>query len=181
MIFTGVKSLSIPEGVVKKIDSNGIVLWEEPATYKNWAHFAVDTDKSLYNGCGYMAGYRLNSSGVVKELSGAIHSGYIPFNKGDIIRASGSTDVVTSGGHYFVLCDENFAVLASTTLSNATAASFYGATYVLGDNGLYMLTLNTGKAGSNASNNVSKAKYFRISFAKCTPEIFVITVNEEIA
>lgn len=182
MIFSNVKSLSIPEGMVRKIELNGTALWEESATYKNWAKYAIDANGSLYNGCGYIADYRLNSSGATVAASGAIHSGYIPFTYGDIIRASGSTaESVTAGGHYFVLCDDTFAVLASTTMSNTTSASFYGASYELQDNGFYKITLDTSKAGVNTLSVIQKAKYFRISFAQCKPGDFVITVNEEIA
>lgn len=183
MDFSNIKAITIPEGIVTKIVSGGVTLWQAIiATYKNWVKYSTESDGvTIYNGgLGCMYGFRMNSSGDVKEQTGANHTGYIPMTFGDVIRAKGSTGAVGSSGHYFTIYDETFARLASTTMSNATNANFYSATYVQQADGRYMATIDTGKAGATALSNIQKAKYFRISFSNCKTEDFIVTVNEEI-
>lgn len=93
--FTGVKAISIPEGVVKQIvlKSDGVILWK--GGYKNWLPEATTTDrKTIYGGDyngdgtpdGYMTGRRLSSSGSDTSQSGMCCSGFIPAKAGDILR-----------------------------------------------------------------------------------------------
>ncbi len=97
MIFTGVKSITIPEGSVKKITANGVVLWEKKAGYINMIPLATAADGktiygSDYNGDGvndgYLKGQRLSSSG--STASGVAlpmaTSGFIPVKEGDTFR-----------------------------------------------------------------------------------------------
>lgn len=89
--FTGVKAITIPEGVVKQITrkSDGVVLWK--AGYKNWVKYSTTNDgKTIYNGGkGYKDGYRLRSGGAEQSTSGASHTGFIPVKGGDVVRISG--------------------------------------------------------------------------------------------
>ena len=177
--FDNAKAVTFARKAVAKLELGGKKIWEA-VTYKNWAKFAIDTDGSLYNGLGYMEDYRMSSSGGVSALSGAIHSGYIPVEYGDVIRASGSTAAVGQSGNYLTLYDASFSRLRTETMSNCTAASFFSATYVKGDDGFYTITIDTNKTGATMASAMQNAAYFRISFGKCEPENFVITVNEEI-
>lgn len=69
---------------------NGNVIWEKPASYKNWVPYSIDTDGSIYNGgLGYKNGYRIRSGGAEGELASSAHTGFIPVKGGDIIRISG--------------------------------------------------------------------------------------------
>lgn len=182
MDFSQIISCAIPNGETVKIEVNGAVIWElaETEAYKNWANYAIDTNGSLYNDCGYMEDYRLNSSGVAKQLTGAIHSGFIPVVYGDVILAKGCTAAIGSGGNYFGIYDENFTLLSILTMSVLSGANYCSATYQLQSDGFYMLTVDTSKAGATLLANMKKAKYFRVSFGACEPENFIITVNEEI-
>lgn len=87
MNFANIKTLTITEGVVKKIEVNGAVLWEEPASYKNWVFYSTEADgKTIYNGGkGYKDGYRVRSGGAEGESANCTITGYIPYTKGDII------------------------------------------------------------------------------------------------
>lgn len=64
-------------------------------SYTNQLPISTDTDGSVYNGVGYQAGYRLNSSGVVKEITESYFdaavctTGFIPCAVGDTIRIRG--------------------------------------------------------------------------------------------
>lgn len=183
MDFSNIKAITISEGVVTKIVSGGATLWQTiTETYKNWVKYSTESDGvTIYNGgLGCMYGFRMNSSGDVKEQAYANHTGYIPMKFGDVIRAKGSTGIVGSNGHYFTIYDETFTRLATTTMTNTMAASYYSATYTQQADGLYMLTIDTGNAGATALSKIQKAKYFRISFSDCKTEGFIVTVNEEI-
>lgn len=178
--FRPIKKLTIGGVELKQLFINGVQVWK--GGYKNWVPHSTETDGvTIYNApAGCMYGWRMNSSGEIREQTEANHTGYIPMTFGDVIRAKGSTGAVSSSGHYFTIYDETFTRLATTTLSNTTAASFYSATYTQQADGRYMLTIDTGKAGATALSNIQKAKYFRISFSKCKTEDFIVTVNEEI-
>ena len=62
--FTGVKAITIPEGKVKKITSNGVVLWKGGHT--NLVPLSTEADGvTIYNGgLGYKNGYRIRSGGA---------------------------------------------------------------------------------------------------------------------
>ena len=98
---------------------------------------------------------------------------------GEVIRAKGSADAVSSGANYFSFYDASFVRLGTITLSNATSAAYFSATYTRQSDGLYMLTLETGKAGSS-TQAIKNAAWFRISLGNCKTEDFIVTINEEI-
>ena len=71
--FGSVKSLTIPEGSVKKITANGVVFWEKPATYINLAtpNDTNTTDYSLWINDARMGndgGYRSNATSMVTNF-----------------------------------------------------------------------------------------------------------------
>lgn len=93
MDFLSLKEMEIPDGIVKKIESNGVVLWEEPSSYSNQVPISIDTSGGIYNGVGYKHGYRVSSSGSEKENGDLFCTGFIPCKSSDVIRfcfASGS-------------------------------------------------------------------------------------------
>ena len=83
MDFASVKSITIPEGKVKRIEIDGVVIWQsEP---KNWVKYSTTEDGvTIYNkGLGYKDGYRVRSGGTESTQSGGSCTGYIPYVKGD--------------------------------------------------------------------------------------------------
>ena len=89
--FTGVKAITIPEGVVKQIvrKIDGSILWK--SGFKNWVKYSTEADGvTIYNGGkGYKDGYRIRSGGAEGEYDGASHTGFIPLKAGDVVRLSG--------------------------------------------------------------------------------------------
>lgn len=85
MDFSTLKALTIPEGVVKKIECNGIVLWQETHSIKNWVKYSTESDDvTIYNGGkGYKDGSRIRSGGAEGNDAIATCTGFIPFVKGD--------------------------------------------------------------------------------------------------
>lgn len=64
MDFSNVKSITIPEGKVKRILSGSTVLWQ--SGYTNLVPLSTEADdKTIYNGgLGYKNGYRIRSGGA---------------------------------------------------------------------------------------------------------------------
>lgn len=181
MDLTKLKKLVIGGIELKQLLINGIQVWK--SGYKNWVRSSTEADGvTIYNGgLGCMYGYRMNSSGAVKEQAGANHSGYIPMTLGDVIRAKGSSaSTAGAGGNYFTIYDGAFTRLATVTMSNMLSVSYCEATYSQQADGLYMLTVDTAKGGVYLLDHLKNAKYFRISFAGCETDDFIVTINEEI-
>ena len=183
--FTGVKAITIPEGVVKKIvrKSDGAVLWKTP--YKNWARYSTEADGvTIYNGGkGYKDGYRVRSGGAEGTTANGTCTGFIPVKPGDVVRMAGY----------------DFQSAVSENAINAYSADFghYGqavANYVPG--GYYNFgTVWKDYAWSScienpvgvlnwiAPPNVDNVKiaYIRVTgYTKGDGSKMIITVNEEI-
>lgn len=50
--------------------------------YTNQVTISTDADGNVFNGTGYIDGYRINSSGATAALNGFTATGFIPFTKG---------------------------------------------------------------------------------------------------
>ena len=86
--------MTILEGKVAKITrkSDGAVLWKKGSSYTNLLPLATDTDrKTIYQGKGYITGYRLSSSsGGLSKADDMCASGFIPCKVGDVLRIKGT-------------------------------------------------------------------------------------------
>lgn len=81
--FSQVKTVTIPEGIVTKIATEGKTLWEA-IKFTNQVPISIDTNGSIYNnGKGYKDGYRVRSGGLEAAQSFTSITGYIPYKKGD--------------------------------------------------------------------------------------------------
>lgn len=150
---------------------------EIPPKYNNRVRTSIDASGNVYNGTGYQEGYRLNSSGTTTESSGAVNSGFIPYN-GEVIRVYGTTSSnETNNGNYVIMYDSSFAKNGGQNFANLVTN---GAVWSELD-GKYMLTIDPAalKAG-DAKTQLSNAKYIRCSMASCTGANFVVTLNEDI-
>lgn len=167
--FKTLKSLKIPEGVVTKIVSAGVTLWEA-VRYKNWVKFSTEADgKTIFNGgLGYKNNSRLNSSAAVVTLDGYTVTGYIPARAGDIVRAKGvSFDSAHNSGCYFWTFDSSFTKLKN---ERPTDTSTDDVSITQEENGVIAFYL--------ASYNTS-VRYIRFS-AYGDGANAIVTVNEEI-
>ena len=149
--------------------------------YTNHIATSINTDGSVFNEKGYKTDYRLNSSGTETALTGAICSGFIPYN-GEIIRVYGDTHVSGSGatGNYLVCYNKNFEIINVPLAANAICTETDGAIWETID-GKSLWTIDPAKiTTTNYANSISKAVYIRCSLAKCSTEDFVVTLNEDI-
>lgn len=153
------------------------VLDPNAPSYTNQLPLATDTDGSIYNGTGWMEGYRLNSSGSPDGYSGSYLTGFIPAQIGDVVRLknvvwqNGVSSGLNSGNQRVSFYDSNKNYIAQT---NAIAAA--GALNGIKDeNGIWtQFTLKNFSGG-----DLTNAAYFRLNCAGLSAES-IITVNEEI-
>lgn len=180
--FAKVDRVTIPEGRVRSIRIADVQVWK--SAFLNLVPTSIDTDGTVYNDVGYMENYRLNSSGGLSSSGGAVHSGFIPFTFGDVIRAAGSKAAISTSGHYIAFYDESFACLKSITTSAIVNASSTDSSYVARDDGTYLLAVGTLEAffSTNYSDiDTSTIKYIRVSMPDCSGDDFIVTLNEEIS
>lgn len=183
LIFSNVKNLTLPEGDVLKIERNGVLLWKrEPV---NVVPTAIDTDGSIYEGTGYIEGYRVSSNGSLKAQTNTVTTGYIAATPAHKIRMSGVKWEKPGGGIYNYICfyDADFKLLQTMNVTNTdTNFSNLGAgsvvetdkakhSVVKDANGVYTFNL-TYKSGASYS-------YIRLSVTGNGSNMFV-TLNEEI-
>ena len=146
-------------------------------SYTNLLPSATDTDGSIYNGVGWAAGYRLNSSGTLDGYSGSYITGFIPAKLGDTVYLknvtwqNGVSSGLNSGNQRISFYDANKNHLAQTN------AIGLGGTLsgIKDDSGIWtQFTLRNFSGG-----DLTNAAFFRLNCAGITAES-VITVNEEI-
>lgn len=174
MINVGtVRYLKIPEGNVKTITrkADGIMLWK--ARYQNLVPTSIDSDGSIFNGCGYINGCRVRSSGATVEFPNAAATGYIPVMAGDTVRFKGGNWSVSDSHNCLHYSDENFVALGSFTPQPA----YYGICHsknsdIAESNGVYIHIVP-----DNAN-----IRYLRMSLygSGTHGADMVVTVNEEI-
>ena len=147
---------------------------EVPPAYTNLVPTSTDSSGKVYNSKGYKENYRLSSGGGESQTTGAVVSGFIPYN-GQVIRSWGATSSSAgSSGNYVGFYDASFAKLY------VAAGTHDGVTYSAVNDKYQMKVDPSGFITSN-QNLVAQAKYIRCSLAVCAdPTVFTVTLDEEI-
>lgn len=176
--FSGVKSVTIPEGSVKKITASGVVLWEKKG-FTNLVPLSTEADgKTIYNGgLGYKSGYRIRSGGAESHTGTSSCSGFIPVKPLSIVRVGGCTYSANTQTAINV-SDSTF-----TNLGQMVGNSSYG----------YGIMAETANKPYNRDSVVQKDNYWewvvppdnRIAYIRVTGETsdgskLIVTVDEEI-
>ena len=134
--------------------------------HENLVPKAIGENGAVYYGCGYMTGYRLNSSGGVTAADCAVVTGYIPYTQGAKIRIVGGCNTASQGGCYLAAYDANFNLLVIGYL-DAVISNSGGASVCTEDN-VYIYTINTATLSSSSYINAFKnAAYIRVSLVPC--------------
>ena len=107
---------------------NGIVT-TAPVSEVNQLSMAIDTDGSVYNGCGYVYDTRLNSSGTITtEQTGAMATGYIRAVGGEMVKMSGwditSTEKLGNSANCIAVYNANFEFLGMFTAKDSYTGIF---------------------------------------------------------
>lgn len=86
MNFTNIKKVKIPQGKVRRIIKNDIVLWKK---YTNLVPLSIDENGNPYNnGLGYKDGYRVRSGGAEYTNNASSCTGFIPLKIGETLYIS---------------------------------------------------------------------------------------------
>ncbi len=130
--------------------------------FKNLLDKAVNDDGTPYNdGKGYEAGKRLNSSGVIEDVSECCITGYIEASPGQTLRMKNVSP--SSKSDYLLYYREDF--------SRGDAIGYESDVYAsLDENGVYSYTLSS----------ADYIKYIRISSGQMSEDT-IITLDDEIA
>ena len=179
-----VDKLVIPDGEVKKIHIDGILMWKKKP--KNYVPLSIDTDGSIYNGVGYKDNVRLSSSGGISgsAQNGSTTTGFIPWHGDtDIIRMKGVewlNAATNYNGHYYINfydSDKKFLKYFSS-LEQANFSHIHTATR--DENGVETFIWNTAYGTTNSLlQAVRTASFIRIT-ARGKGANMIVTINEEI-
>ena len=145
----------------------------------NWVLVSTDENGNIYNGNGYLFGYRLNSSGNIVEASTSCVSGFIPVTVGDtIIIGNSSYQTPGASGHYVAFYDENKQLLKVDTYENVKSATGNGSYYQEGD--FYKFQFKISAYSNEYKTFINKIKYIRVSMMQVTETRFDIRITREI-
>ena len=193
--FSSVKAITIPEGKVKQIVSNGVTLWK---SYTNQVRQSIGSDKQPFNGgIGYQNGQELSgSSGSQRAGQGYTCTGFIPVKQGDVVRIKGCNWYSTKQNNYIVAYTSNFEHWGTTSTGgthyyNTTNNPNKLALERGGDNGGSMnissdvSTIVIAKNPSWRDDGYGNIAYIRISVRgdgsnTVDGKDLIVTVNEEI-
>lgn len=162
------KMYVLPDGYIY-----GYLYQEGGLPYTNRLPLSVDTDgTTIFNGVGYLNGYRLNSSGAQTACAGMMVSGYIPCKHGDIIRIKGMGQTTTSYAQMNEFYNSNKeSLVCKIGIQNISGTTVSGVTIEDG-----IITIDTNKNTNTAS--ATGIAFFRCSYGDLSNAI--VTVNEEI-
>lgn len=157
-----------------------ITLW--PEKYLNLVPSSIDTDGTIYNGCGYIDGYRLSSSGALKAQANSAATGFIKATKTDVVRMAGVKWLTTEGYNYFAMYDESFNLIETVNYSKGETTQngwSYNSKGALDRANTYVYVENDITRFDIALKDGYDYAYIRIS-AYGSGADMIITVNEEI-
>ena len=193
MDFANLKSLTIPEGEVKSITANGVVLWEA-ISYTNVITTAIGYDGKVFNGVGYIDGYRLTGEQTVagnlsyaKQQSGYFATGFFPYT---IEQAKSRVPFYVKGVNLDTV-DDNMRIMLFGSEKDSlwcaackfTTTDYSGVTITKLANSYYKITPNPNFAGNGGTGSDGwvgrNAKFARFSL-KGSGAGVIITVNQPI-
>lgn len=144
------------------VKNNGILTTEQ-TTGDNQIPSSIDTDGAIYNQCGYIDGYRIDSSGANASSDCTSATGYIPVTSGDTL---GMTNVKFDDvNDTIAVYDINFNFLGMFTGKGSTYGVFnntfaqYGLDSIIEKEGVRYWSVPAGE-------NSTEISYVRISTKK---------------
>lgn len=149
-------------------------------TYTNQVPISVDTDRSIFNGKGWIGYTRLSSSGTTKDSDYSSVTGFIPATSGAVIRTKGVK--FNSGSEYICVYDSTFELLGY--ISGASHSTAIGTATCDGDLTVATLASNSSIAWIRVSlhhNGDDDVGYATVADPLEGPGSYmIVTVNEEI-
>lgn len=171
MDFLTLRSLVIPEGIVTKIISSDVTLWEKPSSYTDLVPTALATDGTILNGAGYQPGYYWENAALTTASA---------FTAIGMIEIDGTfsrniylygLDLTGTSRNRFILYNQNFGVLAQTASIKEGFSNTYIASIEKLANYYWKITTNVYS---------TKVKYFTLSGVTVSGMKPIVTLDEEI-
>lgn len=134
---------------------------------------SISKSGAVYNGCGYMNDYRINSSGEIVASERSTLTGFIPYEYGKNIEISGGLNPIDTGGQYIATYNDVFELIGVNYLSSLVGNS--NGTSICTDNNIYVHTVKTGNFVATTNINMFKsAKYIRVSINPCIGNLLIV-------
>ena len=144
-------------------------------SYTNQVLISTDVDGNVFNGTGYIDGYRINSSGATVALSGFTTTGFIPFTKGQTIRIGGEGITYDSYGCLLMYYDTSKTVIANVGIGYQHVGSTTYGTWTTEETSVFCLD----PVDNYPSTFSGDSLYIRIS-AKGSGANLIVTLDEKI-
>lgn len=181
------KKISIGGFELKKLELDGETIWERKAN--NLVPTSIDADGSVYEGNGYIDGYRLGSSGSLSSQADTVTTGFIKCKSTDVIRMYGCDfkPPVVNQYCYLAFYDQSFTLLGSINcyVQTANASGYNNVARGNVSRAVETQTLPTVNNGVTTFDHYTfnadadKVAYFRVNGIGSGANM-VVTVNEEI-
>ena len=176
---TDITSIAYGNGNISIASVTGDIVITAVATkivsYTNQVPISTDADGNVFNGTGYIDGYRINSSGATAALSGFTATGFIPFTKGQTIRIGGEGITYDKYGCLLMFYDLNKTVITNAGISYAKIGNTTYGTWTTEENSVFCLDPNDTYPNTLSGNS----GYIRIS-ANGSGANLIVTLDEEI-
>ena len=170
------KTYVLPDGFIYAYIMSQIEIPGGPA-YTNLLPTAKDTDrKTIYDGDGYIEGYRLSSSGSTSALANACTSGFISAQPGNVLRIKGIMPIQGTATQYVITYNSSNAVVKYQQIPDKDDNSDWGTsgvkTWYKYTDGVIEITLDSTNFGTGFNA-------IRFSCGTITADT-IVTINEEI-
>ena len=176
---TDITSTAYSNGNISIASVTGDIVITAVATkivsYTNQVPISTDADGNVFNGTGYIDGYRINSSGATAALSGFTATGFIPFTKGQTIRIGGEGITYDKYGCLLMFYDLSKTVITNAGISYDKIGNTTYGTWTTEENSVFCLDPNDTYPNTLSGNS----GYIRIS-ANGSGANLIVTLDEEI-
>ena len=176
---TDITSTAYSNGNISIASVTGDIVITAVATkivsYTNQVPISTDADGNVFNGTGYIDGYRINSSGATAAYSGFTATGFIPFTKGQTIRIGGEGITYDKYGCLLMFYDLSKTVIANAGISYDKVGNTTYGTWTTEENSVFCLDPNDTYPNTLSGNS----GYIRIS-ANGSGANLIVTLDEKI-
>ena len=176
---TDITSAAYSNGNISIASVTGDIVITAVATkivsYTNQVPISTDADGNVFNGTGYIDGYRINSSGATVALSGFTATGFIPFTKGQTIRIGGEGITFGEYGCIVMFYDLNKTTIIDRGIGYDKVGNTAYGTWTTEETSVFCLDPNY-----NYPNTLTTEQgYIRVS-AKGNGANLIVTLDEKI-
>ena len=176
---TDITSTAYSNGNISIASVTGDIVITAVATkivsYTNQVPISTDADGNVFNGTGYIDGYRINSSGATAALSGFTATGFIPFTKGQTIRIGGEGITFGEYGCIVMFYDLNKTTIINRGIGHDKVGNTAYGTWTTEETSVFCLDPNY----DYPNTLTSEQGYIRVS-AKDNGANLIVTLDEKL-